>query len=270
MTQLERSKFQQYPYHMVMPSPWPLMVSLSLLSLTLSLGLTMHGYIGNMNLVYLALFVLTCSASFWFRDMIAEATYLGNHTIAVRKGINTGFLLFVLSEVLIFMGLFWVYFHMAMSPDVTLGAVWPPMGIEAIKPTELPLLNTIILLSSGATITYSHHALINKDRSKALSGLLITFWLIVIFVTCQYIEYTNATFTIADGVYGSVFYTGTGLHFIHMIMLIVMLGICYWRMRNYHLTSDHHVGYETTVLYCHVLDVIWLFLYIVFYWWATM
>lgn len=138
MTHLERSKHQQYPFHIVMPSPWPLMVSLALLSLTISLALTMHGYIGNINLVYLALFVLTCSACFWFRDIIAEATYLGNHTIAVRKGINTGFLLFVLSEVLIFAGLFWVYFHSAMSPDVLLGAVWPPVGIEAIKPTELP------------------------------------------------------------------------------------------------------------------------------------
>lgn len=268
MTHLERSRHQLYPFHIVIPSPWPLIVSLSLLSLALSLGLTMHGYIGNINLVYLSLFVLTCSACFWFRDIIAEATYLGNHTIAVRKGINIGFLLFVLSEVLIFAGLFWAYFHIAISPDILLGSCWPPVGIEAIKPTELPLLNTIILLSSGATITYSHHALINRDRSKALSGLLITFWLIVIFVACQYIEYTNATFTITDGVYGSVFYAGTGLHFLHMVMLIIMLGICYWRIRNYHLTSNHHVGYETTVLYCHVLDVIWLFLYICLYWWA--
>nr|YP_009444474.1 cytochrome c oxidase subunit 3 [Naumovozyma dairenensis]APD15097.1 cytochrome c oxidase subunit 3 [Naumovozyma dairenensis] len=269
MTNLERSRYQQFPYHMVMPSPWPLMVSLALLSLALTLGLTMHGYINNLNLLYLSLIVLLMSMTLWFRDVIAEATYLGDHTMAVRKGINLGFLLFALSEVLIFAGLFWAYFHSAMSPDIILGAQWPPVGIEAIQPTELPLLNTVILLSSGATITYSHHALINKDRSKAMSGLLITFWLIVIFVSCQYIEYTNAMFTISDGVYGSVFYAGTGLHFMHMVMLAIMLGINYWRMRNYHLTSGHHVGYETTIIYTHVLDVIWLFLYITFYWWGV-
>ncbi len=168
MTHLERSRHQQYPYHMVLPSPWPMLLSFALLSLTLSLGLTMHGYIGNMNLVYLALLVVLLTSVFWFRDVIAEATYLGDHTIAVRKGINLGFLLFVLSEVLIFAGLFWAYFHSAMSPDIVLGASWPPVGIQAVQPTELPLLNTIILLSSGATITYSHHALICRNRNKAL------------------------------------------------------------------------------------------------------
>lgn len=269
MTHLERSRHQQFPFHMVAPSPWPIMVSLSLLSLTLSLALTMHGYIGTINLVYLALFVLLISSLLWFRDIISEATFLGDHTIAVRKGINLGFLLFVISEVLIFASLFWAYFHSAMSPDVLLGGVWPPVGIEAVQPTELPLLNTIILLASGATITYSHHALIQGNRKHALSGLFITLWLIIIFVICQYIEYTNAAFTISDGVYGSVFYAGTGLHFLHMVMLIVMLAINYWRMRNYHLTSAHHVGYELLVIYLHVLDIIWLFLYIVFYWWGV-
>ena len=242
MTYLERSRHQQFPFHLVAPSPWPIMVSFALLSLALSLALTMHGYIGNMNVVYLSLVSLLGSSVLWFRDIIAEATYLGDHTIAVRKGINMGFLLFVVSEVLIFSGLFWAYFHSAMSPDVLLGGVWPPVGIQAVQPTELPLLNTIILLASGATVTYSHHALIEGNRKNALSGLFITLWLIIIFVTCQYIEYTNAAFTISDGVYGSVFYAGTGLHFLHMVMLAAMLAVNYWRMRNYHLTSQHHVG----------------------------
>ncbi|YP_054504.1 cytochrome c oxidase subunit 3 (mitochondrion) [Kluyveromyces lactis] len=269
MTHLERSRHQQFPFHLVAPSPWPIVVSFALMSLALSLALTMHGYIGHMYLIYLSILTVTLSATLWFRDIIAEATYLGDHTIAVRKGINLGFLLFVVSEILIFAALFWAYFHSAMSPNIELGGVWPPVGIQAVQPTELPLLNTIILLSSGATITYSHHGLVGGNRKNALSGLLITFWLIVIFVTCQYIEYTNATFTITDGVYGSVFYAGTGLHFLHMVMLAAMLGINYWRLRNYHLTATHHVGYETTVLYCHILDIIWLFLYIVFYWWGV-
>lgn len=269
MTHLERSRHQQFPFHLVSPSPWPILVSFSLLSLTLSLALTMHGYIGSMHLVYLALIVVGSSITLWFRDIISEATFLGDHTIAVRKGINIGFLIFVGSEILIFAGLFWAYFHSAISPDVLLGGVWPPIGITAVQPTELPLLNTIILLASGATITYSHHATIEGNRKNALSGLLLSFWLIVIFVTCQFIEYTNATFTISDGVYGSVFYAGTGLHFMHIVILAVMLLINYLRIRNYQLTSTHHVGYETLILYLHVLDVIWLFLYIVFYWWGV-
>lgn len=268
MTHLERSKYQQSPFHEVMPSPWPLMVSLSLLGLMMSLALTMHGYIGHMNYVYLGLLMLLSSSILWFRDMVAEGTYLGSHTIAVRKGLNMGFLLFVFTEVLVFSGLFWAYFHSAMNPDILLGGVWPPVGIQAVQPTELPLLNTIILLSSGATVTYSHHALISGDRKRALRGLGVTFWLVVIFVSCQYVEYTNAMFTISDGVYGSVFYAGTGLHFMHMVMLAAMLGVCYWRIRNYHSTSGHHVGYETTIIYAHVLDVIWLFLFICFYWWG--
>ena len=265
MTHLERSKYQQYPYHIVIPSPWPLIVSLSILSLALSLALTIHRYIGNMNLVYLSLLVLIISSSLWFRDIISEATYLGNHTIAVRKGINIGFILFLLSEVLIFIGLFWAYFHIALNPDILLGSQWPPIGINAIKPLELPLLNTIILLSSGATITFSHHALININRNKALLGLLITLWLIIIFVICQWFEFINATFTITDGIYGSVFYAGTGLHFLHIIILIIILGISYWRLRNYHFTSNHHVGYETTILYlpcirCYLIILIYYLL----------
>jgi cytochrome c oxidase subunit 3 len=156
-----------------------------------------------------------------------------------------------------------------MGPTIEIGGVWPPIGITAIGATELPLLNTIILLASGATITYSHHATIEGNRRHALSGLFITLWLIIIFVLCQYIEYTNATFTISDGVYGSVFYAGTGLHFLHMVMLIIMLLICYIRMYSYHFTNNHHVNYETTILYLHVLDIIWLFLYIVMYWWGS-
>lgn len=269
MTFLERSKHQIHPFHMVAPSPWPLAVSFSLGSAMLTLALTMHGYVGNLYWFGLSVVCLLWSMTLWFRDIIAEATYLGDHTQAVRNGLNLGFLLFVLSEILIFAGIFWAYFHSAMSPAIELGGVWPPVGIETIGPTELPLLNTIILLASGATVTYSHHALIQGSRKNALSGLLITLWLIIIFVLCQIVEYGTASFTISDGIYGSVFYTGTGLHFLHMNMLIAMLAVCYWRMRNYQFTSGHHLGYEVTILYLHVLDVIWLFLYIVMYWWGS-
>lgn len=264
-----RNNFQQVPFHLVTPSPWPLAVSFSLMSAMLTLALTMHNYIGSLNLFYFEVLVLTATITLWLRDVVAEGTFMGDHTKAVTKSLTLGFILFSISEVLIFSGLFWSYIHSAVAPTIELGQSWPPVGITAVSAMELPLLNTIILLASGATITWSHHAFINQNRNGALLSLGITAWLIVIFVLCQCVEYTTAAFTIADSVYGSVFYTGTGLHFLHMVMLAAMLTIAYWRMRNYHFTDTHAVGFEVTILYLHVLDVIWLALYVVFYWWGS-
>lgn len=263
-----RSNLQLFPFHLVAPSPWPIMISFSLLSFMLTFALTMHGYIASLFWLVLAASVVLSTIFLWTRDIVVEGTYLGDHTIAVRKGLNLGFLLFVGSEVFIFVSLFWAYFHSAMGPTIEIGATWPPVGITSIKPTELPLLNTIILLASGATVTWAHHAILSKDRNGTLLGLLITTILIVVFVLCQVCEYTFATFTIADSVYGSVFYAATGLHFLHMVMLAIMLSVCYARMYLYHFTSTHHLNLETTILYLHVLDIIWLFLYIVLYWWG--
>lgn len=263
-----RNNIQLFPFHLVASSPWPLTISLSLLSLALTLALTMHNYIGSLNWLFLAIALVLSSIFLWTRDIVTEGTYLGDHTIAVRKGLNIGFMLFVFSEILIFVSLFWAYFHSAIGPTIEIGCVWPPVGITSIKPTELPLLNTIILLASGATVTWAHHSILYKDRKGTLIGLFITTVLIVVFVICQFFEYTFATFTIADSVYGSIFYAATGLHFIHMVMLAIMLSICFGRMYYYHFTNTHHLNLETTILYLHVLDIIWLFLYIIFYWWG--
>jgi hypothetical protein len=138
-------------------------------------------------------------------------TYLGNHTLAVQRGLNIGVALFIISEAMFFLAIFWTFFHSALSPAVELGAMWPPLGIEAIDPFELPLLNTVILLSSGFTVTYAHHFLINGKRGKALYGLLYTIILAVIFTGLQGVEYSVSSFTISDGAFGSCFYFGTGL-----------------------------------------------------------
>ena len=185
MTNLNRSSFQAHPFHLVSPSPWPLYTCIALLTLTTSGVLTMHGF-SNANLFLTSAFVaVILSMSFWWRDVISEGTYLGNNTLAVQKGLNMGVALFIVSEALFFLAIFWAFFHSALSPTVELGAQWPPMGIEAINPFELPLLNTVILLSSGITVTYAHHSLIEGNRSGTLYGLIATVVLAVIFTGFQ-------------------------------------------------------------------------------------
>ena len=211
MLNLNRSNFQAHPFHLVSPSPWPLYTSISLLSLTTSAVLSFHGFAYAENNLFLSLTSLVLSMSFWFRDIIAEGTYMGNHTLAVQRGLNIGVGLFIVSEALFFLAIFWTFFHSALSPAVELGAMWPPMGIEAIDPFELPLINTVILLASGFTVTYGHHFLINGKRGKALYGLIYTILLAVIFTALQGVEYSVSSFTISDGAFGSCFYFGTGL-----------------------------------------------------------
>lgn len=211
MTNLKRSSFQAHPFHLVSPSPWPLFTCISLLTLTTSGVLTMHSFANAEYFLFTALMSLILCMALWWRDVISEGTYLGNHTLAVQRGLNMGVALFIVSEAFFFLAIFWAYFHSALSPTVELGAHWPPMGIEAINPFELPLINTVILLSSGFTVTYAHHCLIQGNRKGALYGLVFTILLAVIFTGFQYVEYNVSFFTISDGAFGSCFYFGTGL-----------------------------------------------------------
>ena len=269
MTVEQRSRFQAHPFHLVSPSPWPLYSSLSLLTLTTSGVLTMHGFSNASNILILAFITLVYTMSLWFRDIISEGTYLGNHTLAVQKGLNLGVALFIVSEALFFLAIFWTFFHSALSPTVELGAQWPPLGVEAINPFELPLLNTVILLSSGVTVTYAHHSLIQGNRSGALHGLAFTILLAVVFTGFQGVEYSVSSFTLSDGVFGSCFYFGTGFHGLHVIIGTIFLAVGLWRTLAYHLTENHHLGLEAGILYWHFVDVVWLFLYVSIYYWGS-
>jgi cytochrome c oxidase subunit 3 len=195
-------------------------------------------------------------------------TYLGNHTNAVQKGLNLGVGLFIVSEALFFLAIFWTFFHSSLSPNIELGAQWPPMGINGINPFELPLLNTIILLSSGVTVTYAHHCIIQGNRKGALYGLVYTILLAILFTALQGIEYTVSSFTISDGIYGSCFYFGTGFHGLHVIVGTAFLAVGLGRLLAYHFTDHHHLGLESGILYWHFVDVVWLFLFISIYYWG--
>nr|YP_009445504.1 cytochrome oxidase subunit 3 [Bipolaris cookei]ATV95660.1 cytochrome oxidase subunit 3 [Bipolaris cookei] len=275
MLNLNRSNFQAHPFHLVSPSPWPLYTSISLLSLTTSAVLSFHGFAYAEYNLMMSLISLILAMSFWWRDVIAEGnvklktTYIGHHTLAVQRGLNLGVGLFIVSEALFFLAIFWAFFHKfktsALSPAVELGATWPPMGIEAIDPFELPLINTV-LLASGFTVTYAHHFLINGKRGKALYGLLYTIILATIFTALQGVEYSVSSFTISDGAFGSCFYFGTGLVMIGTAFLAVGL----WRVLAYHLnTNNHHLGLEAGILYWHFVDVVWLFLFVSIYYWGS-
>ena len=268
MTISTRNNFQSHPFHLVSPSPWPIITSFSLLNLTFSTVLFVHGFDYAFYFLFLSLLNLIYSMSLWFRDIISEGTYIGNHTLAVQNGLNLGVGLFIVSEALFFLAIFWAYFHTSLSPTVEVGAQWPPMGISSINPFELPALNTIILLASGVTVTYAHHSVIQGNRSGALYGLVFTIMLAAIFTFFQGVEYSVSSFTISDSTYGSCFFFGTGFHGLHVMIGTAFIAVGFWRLLAYHLTDHHHLGLESSILYWHFVDVVWLFLFVSIYYWG--
>ena len=250
---MNKTNIQAHPFHLVEPSPWPLAASLALLTTTISGVMYFNNYANGGLLLTLGLISTVFSMSLWFRDIIIEGTYLGSHTSKVQQGLTLGFILFVISEVFFFLSLFWAFFHSALSPTVELGCTWPPAGIEVLNPYEVPLLNTIILLSSGATVTLAHHGLIHGNRRYAIYGIIFTVILAIIFTGFQIFEYINAPFTIADSVYGSVFFFGTGFHGFHVLIGTIFLSVGLFRLINYHFTDFHHVGLEAAIIYWHII-----------------
>jgi cytochrome c oxidase subunit 3 len=262
------TQFQYFPFHLVTPSPWPILLSFSLLNLTVGAVLYMHGFL-NGGIVLTTGFILTVSGmTLWFRDVITEGTYLGDHTKEVRHGLMIGVLLFIVSEVFAFLSVFWAFFHSSLSPAVEIGGSWPPMGITPLDPFAIPLLNTFLLLSSGAFITFAHHALIAGNRKAAIDGVFLTLILAIAFTLLQYYEYSEAGFSMSDGVYGSAFYASTGLHGLHVIVGTIFITVGYIRLINYQLTNSTHQGFEASILYWHFVDVVWLFLFVAVYFWG--
>jgi heme/copper-type cytochrome/quinol oxidase subunit 3 len=258
----------KHHWHLVDPSPWPLMASVAAFSLTTGGVLYMHNYILGSSLFKIGLFMLLFVMYTWWRDVVREATFEEHHNVAVQRGLRLGMILFIVSEIMFFFAFFWAFFHSSLSPVFNIGGVWPPEAIITISSSGIPLTNTIFLLSSGATVTWSHHAIRARSKKHTILGLIFTVILAIIFTVLQVYEYFNATFNISDSVFGSCFYMTTGFHGFHVFIGTCCLFVSLFRVVINHFTSTHHFGLESAIWYWHFVDVVWLFLFIMVYWWG--
>nr|YP_003934431.1 cytochrome c oxidase subunit III [Thylacodes squamigerus]ADI79414.1 cytochrome c oxidase subunit 3 [Thylacodes squamigerus] len=254
------------PFHLVEFSPWPLTGSAGSMFLTVGLASWFHGH--NPSLMILGILLIMFTMLQWWRDVIREATFQGHHTLKVSKGLRIGMILFIVSEVCFFFAFFWAFFHSSLAPSVEIGCCWPPAGISPLNPFSVPLLNTGVLLTSGLTLTWSHHALMEGLRGTALNALMLTVVLGAYFTFLQAGEYYETSFTIADSVYGSTFFVATGFHGLHVLIGSAFLLVCWFRMSAHHFSLGHHFGFEAAAWYWHFVDVVWLFLYLSIYWWG--
>lgn len=229
----------------------------------------MYNYSGGGTL-FLTGFTTTIFVMYtWWKDIVREGTYEGQHTKQVQQGLRWGMILFIVSEVMFFFAFFWAFFHSSLAPTFDIGGVWPPEGIEVLNPWEVPLLNTVLLLSSGATVTWAHHAIVAGSRKDAFIGLVLTVILAAFFTLLQAFEYYTAPFTISDSVYGATFFMATGFHGFHVIIGTIFLTVCTIRLVYHHFTREHHFGFEAAAWYWHFVDVVWLFLFVTIYWWGS-
>nr|WCS91791.1 cytochrome c oxidase subunit 3 [Dyscolus lucifuga] len=261
------STHSNHPYHLVDYSPWPLTGALGAMMMVSGLVKWFHQY--NMNLLMIGMLVTILTMIQWWRDITREGTFQGLHTYVVTMGLRWGMILFITSEVFFFLSFFWGFFHSSLSPAIELGNMWPPVGIETFNPLQIPLLNTLILLTSGVTVTWAHHSLMENNYNQSLQGLLFTVLLGIYFTILQAFEYIESPFTIADSVYGSTFFMATGFHGLHVIIGTMFLLVCLIRHFFNHFSSIHHFGFEAAAWYWHFVDVVWLFLYISIYWWGS-
>jgi cytochrome c oxidase subunit 3 len=259
---------QKHPFHLVDPSPWPLVRSTSAFIVTRGAVGYFHGFSSGGLFILLGFIFLVLSIFVWWRDIIREGTFEGQHTSIVQLGLRFGIMLFIVSEVIFFFAFFWAFFWGSLSPTPRIGSIWPPVAIEVLSVWEIPFLNTILLLFSGVTVTWCHHSIIIGNRYQALISLFCTISLALVFSILQCFEYFTAPFNISDSIYGSVFYMATGFHGFHVAIGTLFLWICWVRLFFYHFTRQHHFGFESAVWYWHFVDLVWLFLFISVYWWG--
>ncbi len=261
------SSESNHPYHLVSPSKWPFVGSIAALGMATMGILFMQGgpifpFLGFTSLMLFVMYV-------WWKDVISEAEGHVDHTSTVKHGLRVGMVLFITSEVMFFFAFFWAYFD-ATVPLISRTAhdMWPPAGVVPFEAFGVPFLNTLILLSSGATVTVAHHKIMHGDRKGCGTWLAYTVVLGMMFTGLQAYEYIHAGFGFKDGIYSSTFYLATGFHGFHVIVGTLFLLVCYFRTQKGHFTSDTHVGFEAAAWYWHFVDVVWLFLFVCVYWWG--
>ena len=265
---------KNHDYHMVEPSPWPFVGSVAVLIMAIGGVFWMHSWTPWVFFVGLVGVLYTMYA--WWSDVIREANG-HDHTPVVQMHHRYGMMLFIASEVMVFFGFFWAYFDGFFRLDdveqyarvAATSGVWPPTGVELFDPFHLPLFNTLILLTSGTTVTWAHHALLEGDRKGLRWGLVLTVLLGALFTATQLLEYSEAGFSFAGSMYGSTFFMATGLHGFHVFIGTVFLAVCLIRAERGDFTPERHLGFEFAAWYWHFVDVVWLFLFASIYVWGS-
>lgn len=272
-----------HPYHIVRPSIWPMAGAFAGMLLAIGAVLYMHEVkIGEFPIglkgVYLGFMAVIVVMFFWWKDIVFEAVTEKAHTPIAKIGMRYGMALFIASEVMFFVAFFWAFFdaslfagqeNMPARLEYTAGH-WPPPQVETIPAFDLPLMMTLILLLSGCTVTWAHHAILEGHQKDAIMGLGLSVALGFIFLCFQVYEYTHATFGFTEGIFSSTFYMATGFHGFHVFVGTIFLGVCWIRMKKGHFTKDSHFGFEAAAWYWHFVDVVWLFLFVAIYWWGSL
>src|SRR4051812_7409295 len=266
-----------HPYHLVDPSPWPVVGAIAAGLFTVGMVLYMHdlpvfGHKFGLASIIPGVIGILGTMGLWWRDVVKEGEHQGHHSPVVQIGLRYGMALFIASEVMFFAAFFWAFFDFSIFPRAASGGVWPPTAPTAITPLDpyaIPLLNTLILLTSGCTVTWAHHALKHNDRAGLIQGLALTVLLGILFTSFQAYEYMHAPFGFKDGIYTSTFFMATGFHGFHVLVGTIFLTVCLVRAIKGHFKPDHHFGFEAAAWYWHFVDVVWLFLFSFVYIWGS-
>jgi len=255
------------PFHLVDLSPWPVIGSFSGFSVAVGLlfFLNKKGYF----VMFVALVLLLVLCYFWWVDVTRESTYTRFHTICVQKNLLLSMIWFIISEVFFFFRFFWTFGHSSVDPVTDLGIMWPPAGVVVLNPVAVPLLNTLVLLSSGFLVTWAHYSLLLRNFSGSIKGMIGTISLGVFFTVLQVSEYFESGFNITDSVYGSIFFLATRFHGFHVLVRSIFLIVSTLRLLKGHFTISHHVRLECAIWYWHFVDVVWIFLYMCIYLWGS-
>ena len=266
---------QTHPYHLVNPSPLPILSSFSLLVLVTGGLMFMHNKPGGAIVAFAGLAMILACMYTWWREVVREGVFDQAHTPAVSHGLRMGMGLFIASEVMFFVAFFWAFFDASLFPKMAITepwamavGQWPPANIHPFDAWQLPFLNTLILLLSGTTVTWAHHALIHGKLDEVKTALWITVALGFGFSCLQGFEYAHAKFGFKEGIYPSTFYMATGFHGFHVLVGTIFLAVCLARVYKGNLTPRAHLGFEFAAWYWHFVDVVWLFLFVFVYWWG--